>query len=308
MVKSLMNRVCWALLCLLPLANVCEALNTVLYGPSAREMLVLTAKVAAREGLDASLICAPGTEEGCQKLMYGPTATPPEGLSGRATPVSSGDDMQGALEKADALVFVALDTPIEEASYKTLLNSAGDNLEKVVLLSRMGVSKAGSGGFFGGGKDAQLKASEDNLKNLCNSRGLPLSIVRAGVTLKGGGPGEEGEDHGLDRNYYNTLLDVVEASVTIAHDKYTLGLDCTKGDTVEVPNMFTQMGSKSSFEACAFESNRVVLAGGTVAALLHDEPVEISVSSAKAEQPPSQQDWKDTFAKIGYGVSKSATA
>lgn len=160
-------------------------------------------------------------------------------------------------------------------------------------MSKMGVSRA-KGGFFGGG-DAKLLESESLLRDICKTKSLDLSIVRAG-NLKGGGPGVSGNEFGLDRCYYNTLLDVVEASVTMAHDKYTLGLDCRKGDTIEMPNMIAQMGSKSSFEACDYESNRIVAARGVVAASLYDAPIEVTISAAKAIEPPSLEAWHDAFA------------
>ncbi len=269
-------------------------LNVVLYGPTARELLLVTAKMAAREGFDASFVSAPGTEDGCRRLMYRTEfvgADPP----GHARPVSSGEDIQESLEKSNCLIFVAYDTPVDTKSYTTLLSAAQENLSKVVLLSKMGVTRA-KGGFFGG-NDAKLLESETFLRGLCKAKGLGLSIVRAG-TLKGGGPGEEGNDFGLDRCYYNTLLDVVEASVTMAHDKYTLGLDCRPGDSVEVPNVFTQMGSKSSFEACAYETNRIVVAGGVVAAALHDTPIEFCVSAEKAREPPTMEAWRDAFSRL----------
>jgi hypothetical protein len=274
-----------------------SGLNTVLYGPAARELLLVTAKVAAREGLETSCICAPGTEDGCRRLMYGTEYIEEEGgdKPGYARPVSSGEDIQDSLQSADSLIFVAYDTPIDEKSYNTLLSSTGDNLSKVVLMSKMGVTKA-TGGFFGGG-DAKLLESENLLRGICKTKGVDLSIVRAG-TLKGGGAGEEGNDFGLNRCYYDTLLDVVEASVTMAHDKYTLGLDCQKGDGVEVPNMFTQMGSKSSFEACPHDTNRILVAGGVVAAALYDKPIEFSVSAEKATEPPTLEDWNEAFSTI----------
>jgi hypothetical protein len=273
-------------------------LNTVLYGPAARELLLLTAKLAAREGLETAYVCAPGTEDGCLRLMYGDSAsgttTKDKDQPGScARPVSTGEDIQAALEAAHSLIFVAYDQPIDEQSYNTLLNSAGDNLSKVVLMSKMGVSKA-KGGFFGGG-DVKLLQSETALRDLCKAKNLKLSIVRAG-NLKGGGPGDDGSDFGLDACYYNTLLDIVEASVTMAHDKYTLGLDCRKGDTIDMPNLIAQMGTKSSFEACAYETNRVVVAGGLVAAALYDSPVEVTVSAEKATVPPTMEAWTTAFA------------
>ena len=284
------------LLIFLAFLRVGSGLNTVLYGPAARELLLLTAKLAAREGLEASFICAPGTEGGCRRLMYGTEYVEQNGdKPGHARPISKGEDIQGSLESADSLIFIAYDTPIDEKSYNTLFNSAGENLSKVVMMSKMGVTKS-KGGFLGG-NDGKLLESENRLRDICTKKGLNLSIVRAG-TLKGGGPGEEGNDFGLDKSYYNSIFDVVEASVTMAHDKYTLGLFCRNGDSIEMPNMFTQMGSKSSFEACPFETNRIVAAGGVVAASLYDKAIEFSIGAEKGKEPPTLEAWNGAFATL----------
>jgi len=282
--------------------------NVVLYGSTARELLFLTAKLAARAGLETSYICAPGSEEVGRRLMYGDNANVDDDnddgiedgrTKGLARPISSGEDIMAALQATNSIIFLGYDQPIDESSYKTLLNSAGDKLTKVVLMSKMGVSRAkGGGGFMfggGGGGDAKLLQSETDLRNLCRTKNLDFSIIRAG-NLKGGGPGDDvGNGFGLDGCYYNTLLDIVEASVTMAHDRYTLGLDCRVGDTIDMPNMFAQMGSKSSFEACPYDTNRIVIAGGLVAAALYDKPVEVTVSAQKGQVPPTLDAWKEAF-------------
>ena len=273
--------------------------TTVLYGPAAGELLLLTAKLAAREGLEAACVCSPGTEEACRRLMYGDESImTKEEEHRRARPVSTGEEIQTALEAAHSIIFVGYDQPIDEKSYSTLLNSAGENLSKVVLLSKIGVSQAArKGGFFGGGGgDVKLLQSETTLRELCKAKNIDLSIVRAGI-LKGGGPGEasNNDDVGLARCYYNTLLDIVEASVTMAHDKYTLGLDCRYGDPISMPNILAQMTSKSSFEACDYETNRAVVAGGVVAAALYEAPIEVTVSAAKGREPPTLEAWTKAF-------------
>lgn len=92
----------------------------------------------------------------------------------------------------------------------------------------------------------------------------------------------------------------------MAHDKFTLGLDCRLGDSVELPNMFTQMGSKSSFEACPYEANRIVVAGGVVAAALHDKPMEFTVSAEKAREPPTIEAWRNALTRLSLSSSPSA--
>lgn len=282
---------------LLALVSFADGLSTVVYGPQSRELLLLTSKLAAREGVDTFTICAPGTESGCRRLMYGTEyADADVDEPGMAKPISDGGDMQDALKSATCLTLVSYDAAVEEAAVNTLLESSGEELSKIVLLTKMGVTKA-KGGFFGGGKDAERLDSEKALRKLCDDKGLTLSIVRAGV-CKGGGPGPDGCDFGLSNAYYNTLIDAVEASVTMAHDKYTLGADCVKGDPIELPNAFSQMTTKSSFEACEYDTNRIVAASATVATMFAEDPLDFSVSSAKGDQLPTMEEWAETLSTM----------
>jgi hypothetical protein len=281
-----------------------EAFGTsVVYGPAAKELVLLTSKIAAKEGQESFCITAPGQESKSRRLMYGaPKETEDDNISTEeesnnkvlAQAISSGDDMQNALKKATTIFLVCYDNPIEEKALSTLIDNAGDALSKVVMLSKIGATA--DGGFFGGG--SKLLDSENTVRSLCKSNNLDLSIVRAGV-LKGGGPGEPFElDYGLDKQYYYTLFELSEASCTMAHDRFTLGVDCTKGDTVEFPNPFTMMGTKTSFDAYPYDTNRINAATACVMAAKHDKPVEFSVGSSKAEAPPSSEEWSQIMAKM----------
>ena len=184
-------------------------------------MLLLTAKLASRQGFDATAICESGAQPLCRRFMYG-TDYEETGVDDddKAKPISDPNDIEEALQKCNSIFFIAYDNPVDAKSVDTLIETAGENLSKIILLSKMGVTKS-KGGFFGGGGDTALLESEKYLRSVCDSKNIDLSIVRAG-NLKGGGPGLTGNDFGLNEVYYNTLVDVVGASVTMAHDKYTL--------------------------------------------------------------------------------------
>jgi hypothetical protein len=283
---------------LIYIATFVNGLATVVYGPQSRELLLLTAKIAAQEGIDTWCICAPGTEKGCRNLMYGHDyAAGDKDEPGRVKLVSDGQEIQDALEKADSMVMICYDNPIENKAVMTLLNAAGPNLSKIVLLSKMGVTKA-KGNFFGGSDELRLLECEKYLRKTCEERKLDLSIVRAGI-LKGGGPSEkDGSAFGLDKCYYNTIIDIVESRTAMAHDQFTLGVDCTRGDTIEIPNLFSQMGTKSSFDPLSSESNRIVVSSAAVGALMADKPIEFSVSSAKGQALPTMDRWKKIFDEL----------
>jgi len=282
--------------------DVTEAFGTsVVYGPSTSsvELVLLTAKLAAKEGQESFCICGPGQEPKNNRLMYGKPdgeESDEEASAVMAKPISSGEDMQDALSKVNTLFLVCYDNPIEEKALNTLLNTAGSDLSKVVMLSKMGASVGGGGGFFGGGN--KLMDSENTVRSACKSKSLDLSIVRAGV-LKGGGPGEPAElDYGLSKTYYNSLFELSEATCTMSHDRFTLGVDCTRGDSVEMPNPFTLLGTKTSFDPYSYDTNRINAAMACIMAAKHDKPVELSVGSAKAEVMPSKEEWGEIMEKM----------
>jgi len=283
--------------------------SIVVYGPQSKELLLLVSKLAAQQGYTASCICAPGTEEGCRRLMYGPEyAEAAQDVEGNAKPISEPTDMGAALEQANALVLINYDEAVEGPSLETFLKyTTKEQLQKVVLLSKMGVTKAKKG-FFGGGMDTRLgQAEQDIAKILQNyNPNVPLSIIRAGI-VKGGGPGLDDEgnplqaDSSLHKCYYTTYLDVVEYKVTLAHDKFSLGADANSivaGDPHSLPNMVTQMGTKSSFDPSATDTNRIVAASAAVAALQYDDPIEISIGVAAGRELPSPSAWMDLFAQF----------
>lgn len=273
-----------------------EAFGTsVVYGPSAREMVLLTSKLIAKEGERSYCIVGPQQESTGRKLMYGKRDEYEDDGQNRAVPISSGGDMQNALTDAETLFLICYDSPIEKSALSTLLNTAGSGLSRVVLLSKMGAT-TGGGGFFGGG--SKLADGEETVRSLCWSKNLDLSIVRAGQ-LKGGGPGEpNANDFGLSVAYYNTLFELAEASCTMSHDRFTLGVDCSKGDSVDQPNPLSLFGTKTSFDAYPHDTNRINACMACVMAAKHGKPVEFSVGSAKGEAPPSKEEWAEILTKM----------
>jgi len=84
----------------------------------------------------------------------------------------------------------------------------------------------------------------------------------------------------------------------MSHDRFTLGVDCSKGDTVDMPNPITLFGTKTSFEPYPHDTNRINAAMACVMAAKHDKPVEFSIATAKSEQPPTKEEWQEVMAKM----------
>ena len=286
------------------IAGLAEAFGTsVVYGPVS-ELVLLTSKLAAKEGEESFCIVSPGSERTSRKFMYGKKDDDDDDKENEkdgddkifASVISSADDMQNALSKASTLFLMCYDNPIEEKSLSTLINVAGPDLSKVVMLSKMGATASGGGGFFGGGN--KLLDSETTVRSVCKSKNLQFSVVRAGV-LKGGGPGDpDWLDYGLHKTYYNNLFEFSEAACTMAHDRFSLGVDCTAGDTVKMPNAIMLLGMKAEFDAAPYDTNRINAAMACVMAAKHDKPVEFSIGCAKAEKPPSKEEWEEIMTKM----------
>jgi len=182
-----------------------------------------------------------------------------------------------------------------------LFNNAGEGLSRVVLVSKMGVTRAKPPGPFGlGGEDAKLLAGEQSLRETTASRGVGLSIVRVG-TLKGGGPGqmdEGAEEIGLAKPFYDGIIDLSAYMTTQSFDKFTLGAKVSAGDPFDLPNPLVRAGRQSTFDPFDEESSRVVAAAAVVHALSHPTPVELSVSAASGEAPPTEAEWVEMFSQL----------
>ena len=276
--------------------------RTLIYGPGSLELRLLTAKLAAKQGGEASVFA--GDERSFQKdwrrLMYG-KAYADAGIDaeGCARVLGSTGELGDCLASAQALVLVCDNKPLPEGIADTLFRNTGDDLKRIVMVSKMGITRAKPAGPFGiGGEDATIQASEAEVRKLSEARGVDVSIVRVG-TLKGGGPGNETaaaeQQVGLDIAYYNTLIQLDEYMCTAAYDKYTLGVELSKGDPIDLANPLLRAARKSDFSPFPDESSRVIAASAVVQALRHPSAVELSVSSAKGETAPSPEEWEAAF-------------
>ena len=288
------------LLLLSLVAPFAHALNSLVYGPGSLEMKLLITKLAAASPGCTSSFYVGEDEKGAQKcrgLMYGKEyASANVDAEGNGKVLTTIEQLGAGLKAAEALAIVCDTEPLPENIASTLMNEAGDKLSRVVLVSRMGITRAKPAGPFGfGGGDAALQATEKTLAEVTKANGVGLSIIRVG-TLKGGGPGNEAV--GLSKAYDDGIGDLGTFMVSSAYDKYTIGAKLTKGDPFDFANPIVKAGRGSSFEPFDDETSRVVAAQAAVKAMSLPEPVEVSVSSAKSEQLPTDEEWAELFGAL----------
>ena len=291
------------------LGSVHALAPVVVFGPGSLELRLLTAKLAARAGY-ASSIYAGSEQQGMDKrfrrLMYGKEAE--SDAQGNARIIVDLEDLGSCLSTAEALVCVCDSQPLAEDALLTLLNNT-PKCSRIVLISKMGVTRA-TAGFMGlGSEDVAILQGEQAMRKEATARGIGLSVVRVG-TLKGGGPGgnaaiagSEGtlpddEALGLTKVFYDGLAELDVYLTTSAYDKFTLGAKLVKGDPVDLPNPIMRAARKSSFEPSDDETNRIVAATAVVKAIDLGRDVEFSVSSAKAEAMPTNDDWEIMLADM----------
>jgi len=234
--------------------------------------------------------------------MYGVA----EGVKGGARVILGTEQLGTALAEARGLCLICDSAPLREGAFELLLDNAPE-LERVVLLSKSGVTRAKPPGPFGlGGGDASLLENERTIRSVLLERGIELfSIIRAG-SLKGGGPGgpqggfNVGDaELGLSKAYINGIAELETYMTTQAYDQFTVGARCFAGDPIDLPNALVRAANRGSFEARDDETSRTVAAAAVVQALSWSRAVELSVGAAKAETLPTAEEWEAMFVAAG---------
>ncbi len=269
-------------------------------GTGALEVQLIAAKLALKSGDTCSIIC-PGNRDQikkCVALMYGQQAgrgydsasVPEKGCNeSGAMPefVSDADSISLALEKADDIIIVCEEKGVDDKFVDTLLSNT-PKIKHLALLSKHG---------------GKLKSIEDAIKKKCeklstsSGRDVAFSVLRAGI-LVGGGPGgdveTQGEEWGLSKYFYDTKYDLSDAMITMSTDKFTLGAKVTPGDPFSGPNFFSKIMASNSFEPRDGDTGRIAAAQALLAAVRRPgKGVDVSISTAKGETPPSSEEWDD---------------
>ena len=111
-----------------------------------------------------------------------------------------------------------------------------------------------------------------------------------------GGSVVDGVDKGLAKYYYDTLYELETAMTTQSYDKFTNGAALAGGDAVDPRPPPLQMATRGSFDAREDEASRVVAANCLLAALRQPAATEVTLSAAKAPEPPTDAEWDALFA------------
>lgn len=260
------------------------------------EVQLITGKLATRAGNVCHIMTA--TDEKSLRwnraLMYGQEATTTHtAIDGsrndsiRPLFVSDPDDIGDALSNANGLILFSVeDKALPESKVDIFLRNT-PQLSHVALLSQIG------------GVHRKL---EEHLKASCRERSVECSIIRTGI-LKGGGPGDGGgEDHdhiwGLDKFYYSTLFELMLAQNTMAFDRFTLGVKVVAGDVYKAPNFFAKMSANQSFDPNDTDSGRTAAAAALLPVLERPKGVDISLSTAKGNAPPTMAEWEELLSSV----------
>ena len=268
-------------------------------------MRLLTAKLSARAGHDTTIFCG---EERLEKpwrtLMYGKSyAETGVDADDCARLLRTTEQLSESLSSAEALCLICDSSFLSADAVATLVNNS-PKLQRLVLLSRIGVTRAKPTLFGLGGDDMAMLECEAAIRQKAQARDVDLSIIRAG-TLKGGGPGEvennvvvSGTELGLSKPFYDGIGELETYLVTQSYDRFTLGASCQLGDPLDLPNPLIRAAKKGSFEPCDEEVGRIAAAAALVHALSYETAVELTVSAAKAESPPTSEEWEAMFDSV----------
>ena len=292
--------------CALP--SALASASTLVFGPGSLELRLITAKLIAREpGCSAALYVGdePKAAKKCRRLMYGSDyAEADVDAPENAQVLSSVEELGKTLASATKLCLVCDSAPLSDGAFNTLLTNA-PGLERVVLLSKMGVTRAKPGPFGLPNPDVALFKNEEDVRSAAAARGIETSVVRVG-SLKGGGPGEIADgalvgpiELGLSKTYYDGIAELSTYMTTQSYDRFTLGAKLAAGDPIDLPNALLLAARQASFEPRDDETSRVIAGQAVVHALCrHPTAVDMSVSSAAGEAAPTPDEWTELFAKL----------
>mmetsp|Transcript_8646 Transcript_8646/g.28319 ORF Transcript_8646/g.28319 Transcript_8646/m.28319 type:complete len:307 (+) Transcript_8646:2-922(+) len=261
------------------------------------EVNLCCAKLAAKAGCEAYTIVQSQSDRDLWKanaLMYGREYADQGSKAGAATAISGVDAIAKALSRAEAVIFCcdATSGPPTDSGMRAVFGNA-PKLKHVAFLSTLGGGRAPFPG-------KSLDKAERTLRDLAVANNVEVSVVRVG-NLKGGGPGEVDTtgpkagtaktDFGLAKYYYDTLVDLSQATATMAYDRFAVGADVQQGDPLTMPNPIVSAFTAGSFDPVPTDCSRLSAAAALVAAVRRPKGNEFTISAKADTQPPSPDQW-----------------
>ena len=245
-------------------------------GPGDPWVSLNAAKTAHRQGLTSSIACNKPGE--ARKMLWGADVSPED--EAKIKVVEGAEGIGEILEDAEGLIISGAGfAGLSSAYCETVLRNAPECKSVAICVEA--------------GKNAD---AIEAARKACAERSIPCSVLRV-HELRGGGPGtekgEELEDLGLSRQFYDTQFDFPKFQADSYADKFLLGVSAVAGD--KPVNFFQKMKAANGIQRDDGITNRAVVGRALVAALTC-EPVDLTLNVEEGLRPVLVEDWAAWFA------------
>ena len=247
-------------------------------GPGDPWVSLNAAKTAHKQGLTSSIACNKPAE--ARKMLWGPELSSED--EAKIKVVEGAEGIGEILEDAEGLIISGAGfAGLSSAYCETVLRNAPECKSVAICVEA--------------GKNAD---AVEAARKACAERSIPCSVLRV-HELRGGGPGtekgEEMEDLGLSRQFYDTQFDFPKFQADSYADKFLLGVSAVAGD--KPVNFFQKMKAANGIQRDDGITNRAVVGRALVAALTC-EPVDLTMNVEEGLRPVllGDDDWAAWFA------------
>jgi hypothetical protein len=265
-------------------------------GPGDPWVSLNAAKTAHKQGLTSSVACNKPAE--ARKMLWGADLSSED--EAKIKVVEGAEGIGEILEDAEGLIISGAGFAGLTGNYcETVLRNAPACTSVAICVEA--------------GKNAD---AIDAARKACAERSIPCSVLRV-HELRGGGPGtnkgEEMEDLGLSRQFYDTQFDFPKFQADEYADKFLLGVSVrtrrprtesftpstrspTQAQAGDKPvNFFQKMKAANGIQRDDGITNRAVVGRALVAALTC-EPVDLTMNVEEGLRPVLVEDWAAWFA------------
>ena len=271
-------------------------------GPGDPWVSLNAAKHAHKQGLTSSIACNKPAE--ARKMLWGADVSSED--EAKIKVVEGAEGIGEILEDAEGLIISGAGfAGLSSAYCETVLRNAPECKSVSICVEA--------------GKNAD---AIEAARKACVERSIPCSVLRV-HELRGGGPGtekgEEMEDLGLSRQFYDTQFDFPKFQADSYADKFLLGVSVrmrrplyvsasmlssstpstrspTQAQAGDKPvNFFQKMKAANGIQRDDGITNRAVVGRALVAALTC-EPVDLTLNVEEGLRPVLVEDWAAWFA------------